>query len=163
MTRDRMSEQELDATLAEVGERLAYPRPTRLADGVRARLREPRPGRWWDALRSPRYAFTPAIAVSSDCSEADTLLPAWAEATTSFNRSATVSRGKSRRATARSLVASWIEAHPPRNHDAWHPYPLSTRVGNWIAARIRLDAGRCLLIGFGTGEEKRGHDGTPWS
>jgi hypothetical protein len=35
---------------------------------------------------------------------------------------------------ARSLVASWIEAHPPRNHDAWHPYPLSTRVGNWIAA-----------------------------
>lgn len=62
MTRERMSEQELDATLAEVGERLAYPRPTRLADAVRARLREPRPGRWWDALRSPRYAFTPAIA-----------------------------------------------------------------------------------------------------
>ena len=35
---------------------------------------------------------------------------------------------------ARSLVVSWIEAHPPRNDDAWHPYPLSTRVGNWIAA-----------------------------
>jgi uncharacterized heparinase superfamily protein len=35
--------------------------------------------------------------------------------------------------TAR-LLATWIEAHPPRNHDAWHPYPLSTRVGNWIAA-----------------------------
>jgi hypothetical protein len=62
MTRDRMSEQELDATLAEVGERLAYPRPTRFADVVRARLREPRPGRWWDVLRSPRYAFAPVAA-----------------------------------------------------------------------------------------------------
>ncbi|HEY6202101.1 MAG TPA: hypothetical protein VI056_03575 [Candidatus Limnocylindria bacterium] len=63
MTRERMSEQELDATLAELGERLAYPRPTRLADGVRARLREPRTGRpWWDALRSPRYAFAPVLA-----------------------------------------------------------------------------------------------------
>jgi hypothetical protein len=63
MTRERMSEHELDATLAEVGERLAYPQPTRLADAVRARLREPRTGgRWWDALRSPRYAFTPVIA-----------------------------------------------------------------------------------------------------
>jgi Heparinase II/III-like protein/Heparinase II/III N-terminus len=35
---------------------------------------------------------------------------------------------------ARRLVATWIEAHPPRRGDAWHPYPLSTRVGNWIAA-----------------------------
>ena len=34
----------------------------------------------------------------------------------------------------RRLVATWIEAHPPRPGDAWHPYPLSTRVGNWIAA-----------------------------
>ncbi len=34
----------------------------------------------------------------------------------------------------RRLVATWIEAHPPRDGDAWHPYPLSTRVGNWIAA-----------------------------
>jgi hypothetical protein len=62
MTRERMSEQELDATLADLGERLAYPRPTRLADAVRARLREPRVGRWWDALRSPRYAFAPVLA-----------------------------------------------------------------------------------------------------
>lgn len=35
---------------------------------------------------------------------------------------------------ARSLLAAWIEAHPPRNGEAWHPYPLSTRVGNWVAA-----------------------------
>lgn len=62
MTRERMSEHELDATLADLGERLAYPHPTRLADAVRARLREPRVGRWWDALRSPRYAFMPVLA-----------------------------------------------------------------------------------------------------
>lgn len=62
MTREPMPEHELEATLADIGERLAYPRPTHLADAVRARLREPRPGRWWDALRSPRYAFTPVIA-----------------------------------------------------------------------------------------------------
>ena len=41
-------------------------------------------------------------------------------------------------AEARRLVATWIEAHPPRNGDAWHPYPLSTRVGNWIAALTLL-------------------------
>ena len=39
---------------------------------------------------------------------------------------------------ARRLVATWIEAHPPRKGDAWHPYPLSTRVGNWIAALTLL-------------------------
>jgi hypothetical protein len=33
-----------------------------------------------------------------------------------------------------SLLDSWLEAHPPRNGDAWHPYPISTRVGNWVAA-----------------------------
>jgi Heparinase II/III-like protein/Heparinase II/III N-terminus len=38
----------------------------------------------------------------------------------------------------RRLVATWIEAHPPRDGDAWHPYPLSTRVGNWIAALTLL-------------------------
>jgi hypothetical protein len=37
-------------------------------------------------------------------------------------------------AEAARLLATWIEAHPPRNTDAWHPYPLSTRVGNWVAA-----------------------------
>lgn len=35
---------------------------------------------------------------------------------------------------SRALVENWIAANPPRNDDAWHPYPLSTRVGNWIAA-----------------------------
>ena len=62
MTREPMTERELEATLADVGERLAYPRPTRLADAVGARLREPRTGRCWDVLRSPRYAFAPVLA-----------------------------------------------------------------------------------------------------
>ena len=39
---------------------------------------------------------------------------------------------------ARRLVTTWIEAHPPHVGDAWHPYPLSTRVGNWIAALTLL-------------------------
>lgn len=62
MTREPMPEQELEATLVDLGERLAYPRPTRLADAVRARLREPRSRRWWETLGSPRYAFAPALA-----------------------------------------------------------------------------------------------------
>jgi hypothetical protein len=41
---------------------------------------------------------------------------------------------------ARSLIATWIDLHPPRDDDAWHPYPLSTRVGNWIAALTLLPA-----------------------
>src|SRR5205807_8953990 len=35
--------------------------------------------------------------------------------------------------TARIGLASWIQSNPPRSV-GWHPYPLSTRVGNWIAA-----------------------------
>jgi hypothetical protein len=62
MTREPMREQELEATLTDIGERLAYPRPTRLGDAVRARLREPRARHWWDALRSPRYAFLPVAS-----------------------------------------------------------------------------------------------------
>jgi hypothetical protein len=31
-------------------------------------------------------------------------------------------------------VAGWIAGNPPGRGDGWHPYPLSTRVGNWIAA-----------------------------
>jgi hypothetical protein len=62
MTREPMREQELEATLTDLGERLAYPRPTRLAAAVRARLNEPRPRRGWDAVLSARYAFAPAVA-----------------------------------------------------------------------------------------------------
>jgi Heparinase II/III-like protein/Heparinase II/III N-terminus len=40
--------------------------------------------------------------------------------------------------TAQGLIAGWIAANPPRDGDAWHPYPLSTRVGNWVAALTLL-------------------------
>jgi heparinase II/III-like protein len=39
---------------------------------------------------------------------------------------------------SRRLVSTWIEAHPPHAGDVWHPYPLSTRVGNWVAALTLL-------------------------
>lgn len=39
---------------------------------------------------------------------------------------------------AARLLATWIDAHPPHTGDAWHPYPLSTRVGNWVAALTLL-------------------------
>jgi hypothetical protein len=35
---------------------------------------------------------------------------------------------------AREAVTAWIEANPPRVSDAWHPYVLSLRIGNWVAA-----------------------------
>jgi Heparinase II/III-like protein/Heparinase II/III N-terminus len=35
---------------------------------------------------------------------------------------------------ARRAARAWIEGNPPARGDGWHPYPLSTRVGNWIAA-----------------------------
>jgi hypothetical protein len=56
---------------------------------------------------------------------------------------------------ARARMEAWIDAHPPGRGDAWHPYPLSTRVGNWLAAlalapeaqteRIRTSLWRQLL------------------
>jgi hypothetical protein len=35
---------------------------------------------------------------------------------------------------ARAGLAAWIDSNPPAARPSWHPYPLSTRVGNWIAA-----------------------------
>lgn len=35
---------------------------------------------------------------------------------------------------ARAAMEDWIGREPPRPGDAWHPYPLSTRAGNWVAA-----------------------------
>lgn len=35
---------------------------------------------------------------------------------------------------ARAAMLAWIDANPPRPGDAWHPYPVATRAGNWIAA-----------------------------
>ena len=38
------------------------------------------------------------------------------------------------RLRARALSTAGSNEHPPRNDDAWHPFPLSKRVGNWIVA-----------------------------
>jgi hypothetical protein len=35
---------------------------------------------------------------------------------------------------ARNGLDAWITRNPAALGDGWHPYPLSTRVGNWIAA-----------------------------
>jgi hypothetical protein len=37
-------------------------------------------------------------------------------------------------AAAQAALEDWRAANPPRPGDAWHPYTVSTRVGNWIAA-----------------------------
>ena len=37
-------------------------------------------------------------------------------------------------ADARRLLDAWINGHPPRVGPAWHPYVVSTRIGNWVAA-----------------------------
>ena len=41
-------------------------------------------------------------------------------------------------ARAVRLVEAWSEQNPPRVGDAWHPYVLSTRIANWIAAMSLL-------------------------
>jgi hypothetical protein len=37
-------------------------------------------------------------------------------------------------AGARAAMEDWIERNPPAPGDRWHPYPVSTRAGNWLAA-----------------------------
>jgi len=54
-----MREEELETTLFALGRQLAYPRPTRMADAVRARLAAPRPLPWWR-----RYALAPALVTA---------------------------------------------------------------------------------------------------
>jgi hypothetical protein len=39
---------------------------------------------------------------------------------------------------ARELIGAWLRANPPRSGDPWHPYTVSTRVGNWVAAATLL-------------------------
>lgn len=57
----RVFENELEATLVDLGQRLAYPRPTAMAAAVRARLRaRPRPVPWWR-----RYALAPALVTAA--------------------------------------------------------------------------------------------------
>ena len=57
-------------------------------------------------------------------------------------------------ASAGRLLADWIERNPPRPSDAWHPYTISTRAGNWIAALSLAagagDARRCARVSGGS-------------
>ncbi len=55
--RGGMRDDELEAALREIGQRLDYPRPVAMASAVRARLRTPRASGW---SRS-RFAFAPAF------------------------------------------------------------------------------------------------------
>jgi uncharacterized heparinase superfamily protein len=36
--------------------------------------------------------------------------------------------------SARASVGAWIRSNPPKRGDAWHPYVVSQRIGNWVAA-----------------------------
>ena len=54
---ERMRDEELEAALREIGERLDYPRPVAMASAVRARLREPR----LSTRRRFGFAFAPAL------------------------------------------------------------------------------------------------------
>lgn len=48
---------------------------------------------------------------------------------------------------ARAAMLAWIESNPPRPGDSWHPYPLSTRAGNWLAAlALEPEAGTSAIV-----------------
>jgi hypothetical protein len=57
----RMPDDELEATLRDVGRRLAYPAPARMDAVVRERIRAGRPQRGW----SLRSAFAPALVTAA--------------------------------------------------------------------------------------------------
>jgi hypothetical protein len=48
---------------------------------------------------------------------------------------------------AATPAAAWIAANPPQPGDAWHPYPLSTRAANWIAALTLQPALASIVAG----------------
>jgi uncharacterized heparinase superfamily protein len=35
---------------------------------------------------------------------------------------------------AHAALRAWIDGNPPSRGDAWHPYAISQRIGNWVAA-----------------------------
>lgn len=61
----RMDDRTLEATLVEIGRDLAYPRPTRMADAVRARIRAARPVRRpWTARLAPAFLTLALLALA---------------------------------------------------------------------------------------------------
>lgn len=61
--RERLSDEQLESALRELGATLRYPPTSDLLPAVRARITQPvkRPS-LWDALRVPRFAYAPALA-----------------------------------------------------------------------------------------------------
>lgn len=61
--RERLSDEQLESALRELGAALRYPPTHDLLPAVRARITQPvkRPS-LWDALRVPRFAYAPALA-----------------------------------------------------------------------------------------------------
>jgi hypothetical protein len=57
-----LTDRELEAALRDVGAHIAYPPSTDLVPAVRARIEAQRSGGLRQLLRSPRYAFAPALA-----------------------------------------------------------------------------------------------------
>jgi uncharacterized heparinase superfamily protein len=47
--------------------------------------------------------------------------------------------------SARASIRAWITANPPLHGDPWHPYVVSRRIGNWVAAGSIMPS---LLDGF---------------
>jgi hypothetical protein len=58
---ERMDERDLERTLSELGERLAYPAAD-VWPAVRARIAERRTLPWWTRLATPRFALAPVAA-----------------------------------------------------------------------------------------------------
>lgn len=59
----RMEDRELEGILVDIGRRLAYPEPTRMADAVRARMLAPRPPRWGMRRLVPAFATVALLLV----------------------------------------------------------------------------------------------------
>jgi hypothetical protein len=56
-----MDDRELEAALADLGQRVTWPATPDLRVRVLARIQEPRRTPWWRIAWSPRYGFAPAI------------------------------------------------------------------------------------------------------
>ena len=61
MPERRMNDDQLEAALADVGARIAWPPTSDVRARVVARIAAPRRTPWWRAFESPRYGFAPAI------------------------------------------------------------------------------------------------------
>lgn len=99
--------------------------------------------------RSPAFAKTDAAAAGLERGELDVLgrtiqYPRWddegLESLRAFHLHygdealGAARLGGAKLDAARAGIADWIRANPPPRRPAWHPYPLATRIANWVAA-----------------------------